>query len=78
MTAETPALVHKFNVGTRTATITIQRPRVGGVVNMVVEWEPDAPVKLTPAELAQYRQGRDSAVAGLAAELNTKALVVEL
>ena len=78
MTAETPAVVHSFKVGTRTATLTIQRPRVGSVVNMTVEWSPDAPPKLSPVELAQYRQGRNSAVATLAAELDVKALVVEL
>ena len=78
MTAETPAVVHSFEVGTRTATLTIQRPRVGGIVNMLVEWEPDAPAKLSPVELGQYRQGRNSAVATLAAALNVKALVVEL
>ena len=78
MTAEAPAVVHSFKVGIRIVTLTIQRPRVGSVVNMVVEWSPDAPAYLSPVELAQYRQGRNRAVATLAAELNTKALVVEV
>ena len=78
LSAEAPAIVHAFKVGPRTATITIQRPRVGSVVNMVVEWSPDAPAYLSPVELAQYRQGRNRAVATFAAELNTKALVVEV
>ncbi len=78
-----------FNRQGRFFGITVQRRcallvyQVGGLAFAVFGCDgrglySDAPAKLSPVELREYRRGRDSAVATLAAELNTKALVIEL
>ena len=81
MTAETPALVRTFTVGKRfTVTVTMQRPERGKVVNTTMEWEPDvpAPGSLTDGEIADYRAGRNAAVAELAEAAGLNVAVVEV
>jgi hypothetical protein len=78
MTAEAAALVRRFRVGPRTVTMTIPKPQPGQAVCMAVEWSPDIPLWLSRRELAEYRAGRDAAIAALTHHFNTRALVVEL
>jgi hypothetical protein len=78
MSAETPALVRSFRVGRRTVTITIPKPRRGGMVSVAVEWAPNAPTKLSCRERAQYRRGRDSVLVELAREINMEIAVCEI
>ena len=72
------ALVRSFSVGLRTVTLSMQRPEVGKAVTMIVEWTPDAPCRLSSAEMRQYRTGRDAAIAELAERLGINAAVVEM
>jgi len=44
------------------------------VVAVSIEWAPEQPKHLSPDELAQYRVGRNAAIA----ELGLRAVVVEL
>ena len=74
MSAEAAALVESFPVGHRTCTMTVQTPKVGAVVNMVVERSPDVPTGFSRRELRQYRFGR----AELARQTGMNAAVVEL
>ena len=64
----------KFAVGRWTVTITIQAPVRGQVTNMICEWDPETPKKLTAQEWAQYRAGRDAAIA----KTGMRTLLVEL
>jgi len=45
--AEAAAVVRSFPVGKRTCTLTIQAPRLGGLTNIVAEWSPTVPRRLT-------------------------------
>ena len=58
--------------------MTAQRPAAGGVQSVAVEWQPDMPERLTPAELAEYRVGRNRAVREFAEHFGRKAVVLEL
>ena len=58
--------------------MTFQTPKIGAVVNVVVEWSPHAPTKFSPREWRQYRRGRNAAVAELTRQTGMKAAVVEL
>ena len=78
MSAEAVALVRSFPVGRRTCTMTIQKPKIGAVVNMVVEWSPDNPRRFSPNEWRQYRKGRNAAVADLSKLTGLKAAVIEI
>lgn len=78
MSAEAPLSVSRFAVGDRTCALTIARPKVGEMASCVVEWHPDIPTRLTPAELREYRAGRDQVLAALARELGITAAVVDL
>jgi len=64
--AEAAAVVRSFPVGKRICTLTIQAPRLGGLTNIVAEWSPTVPRRLTKKELRQYRAGRDAAALDLA------------
>ena len=78
MSAEAAAITAEFRVGKRMVTLTIQKPIMHGVVNMVCEWDPETPRQLSNWEWKQYRAGRDAAVARLAEQTGAKALVVEI
>jgi hypothetical protein len=56
----------------------MQRPRQGALVCCAVEWAPSAPNRLTDGEMDEYRQGRNAALAQIAAELGITAAVIEL
>ena len=80
MSAETPALTRTFPVGRRwRCTITVQRPTVGQVANMVAEWEPGRPTRrLNKAELRQNREGRNALAAELSEILGERVAVIEI
>jgi len=77
MSASTPLLVRSFRVGRFTCTFSAARSTTGAPACAVVEWTPHLPDRLSQAELAQYRLGRDTAAAEIAAALGGAALVVE-
>ena len=74
MSASLPALVRSWRVGSRTATLTVSQPDINGQRSALIEWDGDVPKKLSPAELEQYRRGRDAAFKAL----GLSALVVEI
>lgn len=78
MSGEAPLVHRSFAVGRRTCEVTIPRPPVGGVISMVVEWLPEPPRQLAPEELAEYRRGRDAAVAEAARLIGMTAAVIEV
>lgn len=74
MSAERAALTHSWQVGAFTATLTVQHLHPGRAAAAIVEWAPHLPTALTPAELNDYRKGRDIALQAL----GLPALVVDL
>jgi hypothetical protein len=78
MSAESPLSISRFAVGARTCVMTIPKPRAGEAASCVIEWLPDVPTRLTPAELAEYRAGRDQVLTALSRRLGITAAVVEL
>jgi len=78
VSAERAMLSRSWRVGRYTATLTVPPPRRGQIASAVIEWEPKVPGHLTEAELDQYRNGRDGALADLAGALGITAAVVEL
>lgn len=47
-------------------------------MSAVMEWSPSEPSRLSTSEWAQYRAGRNHAIAGIAAELGINVAVLEL
>lgn len=78
MSAEAPALVRSWPVGRYTCTLLMPRLRGKALTSCVIEWSPEQPRKLTEPEIAQYRAGRDAALADVAQRLGIKAAVVDL
>ena len=78
MSAEAAAMVRSFPVGCRTCTLTIEAPKPGSVVNMVVEWSPNVPTGFNRREWRQYRRGRNAVVVELSRQTGMKAAVIEL
>ena len=78
MSAEAALVVRSWPVGKRTCTMTVQRFKPGSVMNVVAEWSPSEPSRLSEAEWKQYRAGRNHALAGIAAELGINVAVLEL
>lgn len=78
MSAESPALVRSWSVGRYTCTLLMPKVRGRMLTSCVIEWTPEQPRKLTEAEIAQYRAGRDAAFAELALALNRNVAVVDL
>jgi|JI8StandDraft_1071087.scaffolds.fasta_scaffold51094_2 hypothetical protein len=76
VTAEAAAFTATWRVGSRTVTLTSPHPKPGQALSAVVEWDPAMPLKLTPAELVQYRAGRDAALADMAQALGITVAVV--
>jgi len=77
MSAEAAALVRTWSVGSRTVTLTVQRARPGQMLSACIEWAPDEPQRLNAAELAEYRAGRNAALAELAREMGIRVAVLE-
>lgn len=78
MTAEVAILTRSWPVGDRTCTLTVPRAKPSEIMHAVAEWSPTEPSRLTAAEWAQYRAGRNHALAGIAAELGITVAVLEL
>lgn len=74
MSASPPALVRSWRVGKRTATLMVSEPGPDGQRSAVIEWDGDTPTNLSPAELNEYRRGRDAAFKAL----GLNALVIEI
>lgn len=69
-------LSRTFSVGRRyRCTLTV--PVQPGIATATGEWEPDVPVSLTDAELADYRAGRALLMRELAQVLGANVLVVD-
>lgn len=71
------AFSRSWPVGQLTVTLSCPRPKPGQVLSAVIEWSPRRPVRLQPAELAQYRAGRDAALRDLSSEFGLTVGVVE-
>lgn len=67
-----------WKVGQYSVTLTMPRERVGATATAVVEWMPSKPPRLSAPEFAQYRAGRNAALAEMVQELGITALVVDL
>ncbi len=78
MSAEAAMAVRSWSAGRHTCTLTVQRPKASALVACVIEWAPVQPVRLTDAEIAEYRAGRNKALAEVARELGVNAAVIEL
>lgn len=78
MSAEAALLVRSWKVGSRTVTMTVPKPRGKRPAFPVMDWSPQVPRNLTADEWAQYRAGRDAALAELAQSLGGTVAVVEL
>lgn len=70
-------LIRTFKVGRYECTLTFPPAKRGSVSAMSAEWSPEHPGRLTPAELEQYRAGRNKALAELAAIVGGNVAVVE-
>lgn len=77
MSAEAAIAVKSWPVGAYTCTLTVQRPKRGALVHAAMEWAPSLPSRLTEEELAQYRTGRDKALADVSRQLGINAAVLE-
>jgi hypothetical protein len=78
MSAETPALVRSFKVGSRTVTFTIPKPVPGEGLCASVEWDPALSQHgLSDHELDQYRAGRDAVYHELSRMMGLKIMLVE-
>ena len=78
MSGNAAVAVRTWRAGRYSCELTVQRPEPGAVVNAVVEWSPSEPARLTNDEWKQYRQGRNRAIAELAAELGINVAWLEL
>ncbi len=78
MSASAALMTRSWQAGAYTCTLTVQRPKPGAVVACSVEWSPEMPRRLTEGELAQYRAGRNAALAAVSAGLGINAAVLEL
>ncbi len=76
MSAEQPAFTRTWRVGRHTATLTV--PQSGPRAGAVMEWDGPVPTNLSRDEWRQYREGRDKAVADLAAHLKIGIAVVDV
>jgi hypothetical protein len=78
VSAEAPILIRSWKVGSHACTLTVPRPAACRALHAVFEWEPAVPERFSEAEWAQYRSGRDAALAEIAAELGITVAVLEL
>lgn len=75
MSAEA-AFTRTWSVGARRATLSAPR-RLTDPAQLLIEWEPSRPDRLSADELSEYRRGRDAALAELAHELGASIAVVD-
>lgn len=66
------ALAYAWRVGRYTATLTAPLDACGSVISPAIAWSPHVPGALTADEAAQYRAGRDEALASLAVALRAQ------
>lgn len=78
MSGEAVLLVRSWQVGNRTCMMTVPRPQPGRPVHLAIEWSPTMPRRLSRGELAQYRAGRNAAIADVARELGVTAALLEV
>jgi hypothetical protein len=78
MSAFAPLFSKSWSVGKRTCRLDVPKAAPGQTLTVFLDWTPDAPARLTAAELVQYRKGRDAAIAAAAAELGIKIALVEI
>lgn len=78
MSAEAAYCTRSWSAGRYTCTLTMRRPKPGAVMSACISWLPEQPRKLTDAEIADYRKGRDAALADVSRELGINAAVLEL
>lgn len=79
MPAEAAIVTRSFTVGNRIATLSVPRPRPGNrATACLLEWAPTPPQRLTAQEWAEYRAGRNAALAELARELGGNVAVLEV
>lgn len=78
MSGEAAILCRSWRVGSLTCTLTVPRLEAGKSRQACIEWEPHSPSRLTAEEWAQYRTGRNEALAALAIELGITVAVVEV
>ena len=78
MSGSAAALARSWPVGAHTVTLTIPWPAAGEKRTAAFEWSPTRPQHLTPAEVAQYRIGRDAAIAELAEVTGLRVALVEV
>jgi len=78
MSAERAAFVASWPVGDRVCTLAVPQSRKGYLGAAVVEWSPDRPARLTPAEWQQYREGRGRAMADLSKQIGGTVALVEV
>jgi hypothetical protein len=78
MSASAAVFSKSWLVGHRTVTMTIPRGKPGQAASCSVEWDPDLPKRLTPAELVQYRAGMSCALLKLSRDLDIRIAAVDL
>jgi hypothetical protein len=78
MSAEAAILTRSWRVGSRTASLSVPRPKPGKPLHVCIEWDPSPPSQLSTSEWREYREGRNAALADLAAELGIGVGVVDL
>jgi hypothetical protein len=78
MSAEA-AITRSWPVGPYMVTLSAPKPKPGQQLAAAIEWAPSLPKsRLTVAEIAQYRAGRDAAIVDIARELGIRVAVVEV
>lgn len=78
MSAESPLIVRTWPVGGFTATLTVPRVNGDATASAVIEWTPSVPSRLTEQEVAQYRAGRNRALAEVAQLMGGNVALLEL
>ena len=69
--------VRSWRVGKYTATLTMPA-EAAGVTGLSIEWQPNVPSKLTAAELAAYRRGRNEALQAWAAASGRPVAILDI
>ena len=78
MSAEAAFCIRSWSAGKYTCTLAMRRLTPGTVVHTTIEWSPEQPKRLTDDEIAEYRHGRNQALAEVSRELGLNAAVLEL
>ena len=78
MSGEAAAMTRTWKVGKRKVTMTAPILRNGQVSFASMEWEPDAPSRLSKKETRQYQRGRDAAFEKLFGDHGMNGLMIDL